>query len=140
MRRLHLTDRQWAVIESFLPPPARTRRPRADDQQTVEGIVHILITGCRWQDLPREYGAPAIVWRRLKRWSEEGVWKRIWRVAFAALDQQGRLDWAMAFSTACFYLNAHEFSGCPPYIADNPTVKEPRRLLSLYYVSTLDVA
>ena len=62
----------------------------------------MLITGCRWQDLPREYGASTTVWRRLKRWGEEGVWERIWRAALAALDQQGQLDWSIAFLDASF--------------------------------------
>src|SRR5215831_15069247 len=96
MSRIRLTDRQWDFIRSLLPPPAHTGRPRADDRRTIEGILYVLITGCRWQDLPREYGAPTTVWRRLKRWGEEGVWERIWRAALAALDLHGQLDWTMA--------------------------------------------
>lgn len=102
MGRIHLTDQQWAFIRQLLPPPARTGRPRADDRRTIEGILYVLITGCRWQDLPREYGAPTTAWERLKRWGEEGVWERIWRAALAALDQQGRLDWTMAFLDGSF--------------------------------------
>jgi transposase len=49
-------------------------------------------------DLPREYGAPTTVWRRLKWWGEE----RIWRAALAALDQHGQLDWSMAFLDGSF--------------------------------------
>jgi hypothetical protein len=49
------------------------------------------------RDLPREYGAPTTVWRRLYRWGEAGVWERIWRTALAALEMQGKLDWSMAF-------------------------------------------
>ena len=62
----------------------------------------MLITGCRWQDLPREYGAPTTVWRRLKRWGREGVWERIWRAALAALHLKGQLDWSMAFLDGSF--------------------------------------
>jgi transposase len=102
MSRIHLTDSQWAFIEPLLPPPAHTGRPRANDRRTIEGIVYILITGCRWQDLPREYGAPTTVWRRLRRWSEEGVWERIWRAALVMLDQHGQLDWTMAFLDGSF--------------------------------------
>src|SRR5262249_43356312 len=102
MSRIHLTDRQWAFIHPLLPPLARTGRPRADDRGTVEGILYVLITGCRWQDLPREYGAPTTVWRRLKRWGEEGVWERIWRAALVALDRQGQLDWSIAFLDGSF--------------------------------------
>jgi transposase len=102
MATVHLTDEQWAFIQPLLPPPARTGRPRADDRRTIEGILYILITGCRWQDLPREYGAPTTVWRRLKRWGEAGIWERIWRAALAALGQQDQLDWSMAFLDGSF--------------------------------------
>jgi transposase len=102
MSRIVLTEQQWAFIQPFLPPPARTGRPRANDRRTIEGILYILITGCRWQDLPREYGAPTTVWRRLKRWGEEGVWERIWRAALAGLDVHGRLDWSIAFLDGSF--------------------------------------
>jgi transposase len=45
--------------------------------------LYTLITGSRWQDLPRDYGAPTTVWRRRKRWGELGIWERIWRAALA---------------------------------------------------------
>lgn len=99
MASIHLTDKQWGFICPFLPPPAHTGRPRADDRRTIDGILYILITGCRWQDLPREYGAPTTVWRRLKRWGKEGVWEQIWR---AALDRRGQLDWTKAFLDGSF--------------------------------------
>jgi transposase len=102
MSRIGLTDKQWVFIHPLLPPPARTGRPRADDRRTIEGILYVLITGCPWQDLPREYGAPTTVWRRLKHWGEAGVWARIWRAALAALDMQGKLDWSMAFLDGSF--------------------------------------
>lgn len=102
MATVHLTNEQWAFIQLLLPPPARTGRPRADDRRTVEGILYVLITGCRWQDLPREYGAPTTVWRRIKCWGEAGVWEHIWRAALAALDLRGQLDWTMAFLDGSF--------------------------------------
>src|SRR5215469_2007565 len=102
MATVHMTDEQWAFIEPLLPPPARTGRPRADDRRTVEGILYVLITGCRWQDLPSEYGAPTTVWRRLKRWGEAGVWERIWRSALTFLDANAKLDWSIAFLDGSF--------------------------------------
>jgi transposase len=102
MATVHLTGEQWAFILPFLPRPARTGRPRADDRRTVEGILYVLITGCRWQDLPREYGAPTTVWRWLRRWGEEGVWERIWHTALSRLDMQGNLDWSMALLDGSF--------------------------------------
>jgi transposase len=52
--------------------------------------------------LPREYGAPTTVWRRLTRWGEEGVWERLWRATLARLDLHGKLDWPIAFLDGSF--------------------------------------
>lgn len=37
-------------------------------------------------DLPRRYGAPTTVWRRLKTWQEDGTWLRLWRTILGRLD------------------------------------------------------
>lgn len=102
MSRIHLTAAQWAFIQLLLPSPARTGRPRADDRRTIEGILYVLITGCRWQDLPYDYRAATTVWRRLKRWGEADIWERIWRAALVALDEQSKLDWSMALLDGSF--------------------------------------
>ena len=102
MSSIHLTESQWAFFQPLLPPPARTGRPRADDRQTINGILNVLITGYQWQDLPREYGAPTTVLRRLKYWGEAGVWERIWRAALEQLDRVGQLDWSIAFLDGSF--------------------------------------
>jgi len=101
--RIQLTDRQWALIAPQLPPPARTGRPRADDRAVVEAILHVLRTGCRWQDLPAAYGiAATTAWRRLRRWEEDGTWERLWRAVLAALDTEEKLRWAEAFLDGSF--------------------------------------
>ena len=40
-------------------------------------ILYVLITGCRWNNLPREYGHDSTAWRRFKRWSLNGTLLRI---------------------------------------------------------------
>jgi len=40
----------------------------------LNGILYVLTTGCRWMDMPLEYGSYKTAWRRLKRWQDEGVW------------------------------------------------------------------
>ena len=77
MRFQELTDRQWDFIRSPLPPTAYTGRPRADNRMTVNGILYVLMSGCRWIDMPSRYGSPKTVWERHKKGSEKGIWKRI---------------------------------------------------------------
>jgi transposase len=70
------SDRQWSVIEPLLPrnqPGAR----RVDDRRVLSGIVHVLRTGCRWQDCPAIYGPPTTVYNRFHRWARRGLWQRL---------------------------------------------------------------
>jgi transposase len=56
-----------SICAPLLPLPRKGRgRPRADGCQTLNGILYVLRTGCRWEDVPREYGSPATFWRRLR--------------------------------------------------------------------------
>ncbi|WP_292487980.1 transposase [Methanohalobium sp.] len=72
-----LTDDQWEFIEPYLPPQPSTGRKRVDDRKVINGILFVLVTGCRWGDMPRCYGSPVTAWRRLKTWSQDGVWDDI---------------------------------------------------------------
>jgi transposase len=52
-----LTDDQWKLLVSSIPAPAHTGRPRADDKSTINGILYVLMSGCRWMDMPPKYGS-----------------------------------------------------------------------------------
>ena len=43
-----LTDAQWVRIRPRLPRPKKRGRPRADDRQTIHGILWVLRSGARW--------------------------------------------------------------------------------------------
>ena len=77
MRFHELTDEQWGFIEPLLLHKARTGRPRADDRMTINGILYVLTTGCRWMDMPNKYGDDSTANRRLKKWERKGIWKRV---------------------------------------------------------------
>ena len=81
-----LSDAQWAVMEPFMPknqPGAR----RVDDRRTISGIVHVIRSGCRWQDCPRDYGPPTTVYNRFNRWAKAGVWLKVFEVLAARSPQ-----------------------------------------------------
>lgn len=43
------------------------------------GIIHVLQSGCRWQDCPPEYGPSITVYNRYHRWAQRGIWEGIFR-------------------------------------------------------------
>jgi transposase len=50
------SDESWAAIEPHLPH-GKPGKPRVDDRRVISGILHVLKTGCRWRDVPSDYGA-----------------------------------------------------------------------------------
>jgi transposase len=77
MKFEELDDVRWKMIEPLLPPKAKEGKPRFDDRTVVNGILYVLVTGCRWVDLPKKYGDDSTANRRLRNWERLGVWKRI---------------------------------------------------------------
>jgi transposase len=71
MAREHseLTDNQWTKIASLLPAPQASPRggPKPIPKRPVfEGILWLLRSGARWQDLPERFPSASTCWRRLR--------------------------------------------------------------------------
>ena len=73
------------------PNPGRLPR---DDRAALAGIVHVLITGCTWGQVPTEqFGCSGVTcWRRLRDWTEAGVWPQLHQVLLQELRAAGKLD------------------------------------------------
>ncbi len=74
MEHFWLTDEQFAKIAPHLPTDTRGKA-RVDDRRVSSGIVHVLKSGGRWTDAPREvYGPKKTLYNRFVRWAAKGVW------------------------------------------------------------------
>jgi len=94
MKRHELTDEQWALVESLLPPgTAHTGRPRRDRRTLINGIFWILHTGAPWRDLPERFGPWQTVYHHFARWRREGIFARIVAALQVKLDERGLIDW-----------------------------------------------
>lgn len=67
-----IDDVKWSRMEPLLPLKAKEGRPRADDRSIINGILYVLITGCRWVDMPSKYGDDSTANRRLGSWEKQG--------------------------------------------------------------------
>jgi transposase len=100
-----LTDAQWEKIRPLLPTPSRRPRggrPRTPDRKVLEGILWILHSGARWQDLPDEFPHPSTCWRRLRDWEEHDIWLNIWRAFLSELNERQQLQWSESFLDGSF--------------------------------------
>ena len=73
-----LTDSQWHHIKDFFPAPKATGRPReVEFREVVNAIVFLVVTGCQWRMLPKDYPKWQIVYHYFQRWQKDGIWYRI---------------------------------------------------------------
>ncbi len=65
-----------------------------DDRAALRGIVYVLRKNVSWRDVPAERtGCSGVTaWRRLRDWTEAGVWPRLHAVLLAELRNAGLLD------------------------------------------------
>lgn len=89
------SDAQWSRIQPLLPTNTRGM-PRVDDRRVLSGIVHVLKSGCRWSDCPKEYGPHKTVYNRFIRWAKRGIWEDIFATLAGA---EGAPDTLMIDST-----------------------------------------
>ncbi len=100
-----LTEAQWQKIAPLLPKPPKQRkggRPWIQNRRVLEGILWILRSGARWQDLPEKFPHPSTCWRRLRDWEERGVLLNIWRTFLSELNQRQQWKWSESFLDGSF--------------------------------------
>jgi transposase len=94
--RLVLRDEQWTRIEPHCVGKESDPGGRGENNRMfVEGVLWIARTGSPWRDLPSAFGHWNSVWRRFDRWSQSGVWHRI----FAALADDPDFEYLIIDST-----------------------------------------
>ncbi|WP_433304691.1 transposase [Actinoplanes sp. CA-030573] len=87
-------------IEPLLPPwPDRSPGPQpVPDRQCLQGILFVLNTVIGWEDVPQElgFGFGMTCWRRLKWWTEAGVFDHLHQLLLDQLNAANRIDWSRA--------------------------------------------
>lgn len=100
-----LTDEQWLLIANLFPNNPVSPdggRPPINARECVEGILWILRTGARWKDLPKCFPSSSTCWRRLRDWTEAGVWAKAWARLLRKLDRDGEIDWDESMADGTF--------------------------------------
>ncbi|KVU63119.1 transposase [Burkholderia cepacia] len=95
MARPIIDDELWALIEPLLPPakPRRFRYPGRKpvaDRAALTGILFVLKSGIRWNELPAEMGCGS----GMRDWQQAGVWDRLHEILLAKLRAADRIDFS----------------------------------------------
>lgn len=90
-----ISQTQYDWLSNHLPEPSGgAGRPPLPNNQLLNGILFVLKTGCRWQDIPSsvcEHGYSSC-WRRFNFWRKRGSLRVVWQQVLLLLDGEGELD------------------------------------------------
>ena len=76
--RTDLTDPQWTLIKTLLPPPKPGGRPRKVDLwEVLNTLFYQARTGCQWELIPHDLLPKSTVWDYFQQWRDDGTWQRI---------------------------------------------------------------
>jgi putative transposase len=73
-----LTDKQWELLEPFIPDAKPGGRPReVNIREVVNALLYLNRTGCQWEFLPHEFPPSSTVYWYFKQWRDDGTWEQI---------------------------------------------------------------
>ncbi|NDW07906.1 IS5 family transposase [Jiella pacifica] len=87
-----LTDREWALIASMLPPAKPGGRPRTTClREVMNAILYVGSSGCQWRMLPKDFPPPSTVRGYFYDWRDSDLLRAINGVlVVAARELEGR--------------------------------------------------
>jgi transposase len=96
MMTVKLTDDQWQKILPVLKscPEIRLGAGRTC-RRFLEAVLWITKTGAQWRNLPRAYGKWNSIFKRFNRWSQAGVFEKL----FEKMSQDQDLEYLLLDST-----------------------------------------
>lgn len=97
MADARMTDEFFEELSPFLPAEKsagrRGGRPPIPHRVVVKVICFLLVTGCRWEDVPLELGCSGrTAHRRLQRRYARGIWERLHLHFLTILRKAGVLE------------------------------------------------
>ena len=78
-----------------------------DHRQVVEGVIYRYRCGLAWRDLPASFGPWQTVWKRHRRFSEDGTWDKIHQTLLAQADHAGEVDWTVSVDSTINRAHQH---------------------------------
>lgn len=104
-RREELTDQQWALIAPLFEKTdvIQTRgRPPKPAREVLNGVLWILRSGARWQDLPDRFPPYQTCHRRFQEWVKDGRLRKVLETLAQDLLERGNLDLSETFIDGTF--------------------------------------
>lgn len=73
-----VTDKEWSIIEPFMPSEYEDGVERKYDyREIINGVFYLLRAGCSWRSLPHDLPPWRSVYGYFRTWKLNGLWERM---------------------------------------------------------------
>jgi transposase len=112
-----LSDLEWKLFADLFPPepPKRGRgMPHTPFRKVVNTLLYVLITGCRWCDLPRgpRWASKSAAHRWLQRWQADGTLAAMQARLLGLAEERGMIQWQYGAIDGSFSPWQGRWRGC----------------------------
>lgn len=84
-----VTDEEWALIEPLIPPGKRGGgKRRVSMRAVVNGLMHVLSTGCQWRAIPKDLPPRSTVYGYFDLWTWDRMLDRIHHALYVRCREQ----------------------------------------------------
>ncbi len=93
-----LSDLEWKLLADLFPSELIKRgrgMPHTPFRKVVNTLLYVLITGCRWCDLPRgpQWASKSAAHRWLQRWQLDGTLAAMQARLLGLAEERGMIQW-----------------------------------------------
>ena len=105
-----ISDEAWLLLGSMMPGYGERRgrgMPPAPFRAVINSILYVLITGCRWCDIPDDrdvFASKTSSHRWLMRWQDDGTFDKLCKGIISLADVSGKIDWSYSSVDGSFSL------------------------------------
>ena len=79
-KRYHsdLTVKEWRILRPLLPEAKPGGRPRKHALlEIINAILYVLVSGCQWRMLPKDFPPWKTVYHYFRAWTLDGTWEQV---------------------------------------------------------------
>ena len=94
-----VSDLEWQLFKDIFPPEPKKRdrkMPHSPFRYVLNTLLYVLITGCRWCDVPKGkiWASKSSAHRWLKRWECDGTLESLQARILGIAEEKGLIDWS----------------------------------------------
>ncbi len=73
-----LNIKEWRILRPLLPEAKPGGRPRKHPLiEIVNAILYVLVSGCQWRMLPKDFPPWKTVYHYFREWTLDGTWEQV---------------------------------------------------------------